>query len=72
MFVVNFYMIYFAHKKILFMHYMFAPFKQLLSEDCSYSIKIKVVASEGSYRPLSHEFKSYIFVHNQSKKIGGK
>ena len=32
--VVNFCMIYFAHKKILFMHYLFVPFKQLLSEAC--------------------------------------
>ena len=36
--VVNFYMIYFVHRKILFMYYLFALFKQLLSEDCSYSI----------------------------------
>ena len=37
--IVNFYIIYFVYMKKLFMHYLFAPFKQLLSEDCLYSIK---------------------------------
>ena len=48
------------------MHYLFAPFKQLLSEDCSYSI---IVTSKGSYKPLSHGFKLMLLCIINLKKL---